>query len=69
MKCRYCRAPREPDDSHYAKCPVVALLDPCYVPPVERQRAGNANRRRQRATGQSGDGVGWRKVFRKKAKR
>lgn len=56
MNCRYCGQPREPLDSHYARCPVVALLDPHYVPPADLEKAGNANRRRQRATGRSGDG-------------
>jgi len=42
-------------------------LDPHYWPIVEK--LNNSVKRRNRATGKSGDGRGWRKQFKRKAKR
>ena len=68
MTCRYCRAPHEPGDGHYAYCPVVRMcLDPHYWPVVEKPN--NSVKRRNRATGKSGNSRGWRKQFKRKAKR
>ena len=67
-RCRYCRAPHESGDGHYARCPIVLLcLEPTYWPVIEKPN--NSDKRRGKATGKSGDNIGWRKRFKRKAKR
>ncbi len=69
VTCRYCGAPREPNDNHYGICPVLKMsLDPKTFPKLDDVKARNAEKRRGRATGRSGDNIGWRKPFRQKAK-
>ena len=66
--CQYCGAIREPGNWHYKDCKVVRMcLDPKYWPILEKPN--NARQRIGKATGRSGDNIGWRKAFTRKLQR
>lgn len=76
MNCRHCGAEREMNDDHYGHCLVIRMaLDKDFFPLSEIVRARNAHpsatdvasgagKRIGKATGVSGDGLGWRRTFR-----
>ena len=68
MTCRYCLGRHVPGDGHYAVCHVVRMCFDKKYHPLSESRARNARKRLGRATGQSGDGIGWRKKFTRKRK-